>query len=86
VILVIVKVVRNVWQLASTVSVLMTIRPRQEQYSRAAIFLTPETGNRVDLGILKFGTRSLDSWPCRNLRRNRSDESGHWKSPKVSQR
>jgi hypothetical protein len=25
-----------------------------------AVFLTPEIGNRVDLGILKFGTRSLD--------------------------
>ena len=25
-----------------------------------AVFLTPETGNLMDLGILKFGTRSLD--------------------------
>jgi hypothetical protein len=54
--LVIVKVVRNVL----TVSVLMSIRSRQEQYSIMAAFLTPETGNRVDLGILKFGTRWLD--------------------------
>jgi hypothetical protein len=52
--LIIVKVVRNV------LSVLMPTRSRQGQYCRAAIFLTPETGNRVDLGILKFGTRSLD--------------------------
>jgi hypothetical protein len=53
-----------------------------------AIFLTPETGNRVDLAILKFGTRLAGfQVSSRNLRRNRSDVSGdHRESPpKVSQ-
>ena len=51
--------------------------------ARAVIFSqATETGNRLDLGILKFGTWSLASQVSRNLRRNRSDESGHRKSPK----
>ena len=36
----------------------------------------------MDLRILKFGTWSLAIQVGRNLRRNRSDESGHRKSPK----
>jgi hypothetical protein len=51
--------------------------------ARAVIFSqATETGNRLDLGVLKFGTWSLASQVSRNLRRNRSDESGHRKSPK----
>lgn len=51
--------------------------------ARAVIFLTTHGNrNRLDLGILKFGTWSLASQVSRNLRRNRSDESGHRKSPK----
>lgn len=71
--LIIGKVVRNV--LVSIIGIdACTIR----NIALMAVFLTPETGNQVDLSILKFGTQSLAS---RNLRRNRSDESGHRKSP-----
>lgn len=76
--LIMVKVVRNV------LSVIMSTRSRQGQYCRAAIFLTPEAVYRVDLTILKFGNPVAGFQVGRNLRRNRSDVSGHWKSPPKS--